>query len=757
MTTPDRPVLAVVLVASSWTAAEAAPVDLVADVPEAADHVLVQRLDIPVVAAFNAGGVPYALDRSAEPGLGPFTRVAWHLQLEDAAGARTWIYVSARAFTDDAGALGVPAAGTGIRWQRGLDDVRVRSNVPGVTPGDALAGGLEFWPTNYYPANGAGVPGARDDVYDAGDSPAVDGGYGSMQVHVLGPEGPHVLFAFNRWGTGDAPLDVGIGDCAEAGPNGLQPDWTFLGNAGRYTTRRLDVYVVPGAAPPELGLELDAPTPRAVFQRRSGNVGPVPVRGRLRHPAVARLEARVVPLTGDGGPPPAFEPLDGEPFAETFEGTLVAPAGWHRLEVRALDAGGGVVGAGAVDPVGVGEVFVTAGQSNAANHGASPLAPVDERVSARGYDGWRRAADPQPIATGTGGSPWSALGDLLVERFDVPIGLISVAWGGTSVAQWQPGAADALYLRLAWALGVAGPGGVRAVLWHQGESDAAAGTSAADYAARLETLIRASRADAGWGVPWLVARVGFLPNLAPGTIAAVVEGQQRVIDGDPLTFEGPGTDDLLGAEWRYDQVHFTEAGLREHARRWAERIILPPCDGFDDPQAPPVVCPDAGRPPPDALVGPADAAGAPADAGADATLPGPEPTGDGAAPGPLPTADPDAAAGFGPPEDAAVLTGAPGADAGGPAADKARPVSCATAPNETRARGAGAWLLVVALWVVRRRRRRAIQRAPAPTKLAGRDAELEAGRREGRGGLCGPVLPRYGTAVQPGRRVTKNS
>jgi hypothetical protein len=594
-------------------AAAAAPVELITDVPEAADHQLVYRLDIPVTGAFNPNGVPYALDAAAAIA-GPFARVAYHLQLEDAAGARTWVYVSMRAFTDAAAMLGVPAAGAGFTWQRAALDLTVRSNAPGVTPGDALAGWLEFWPTNYVPANGAGVPGASGAVYDFGDAPNGEGGYGSMQVHALTPEGGgHVLFAFNRWGLGGAPFDLGIGDCAEPGANGLQPDWTFLGNAGRYTTRRLDVYVVPGPTPGELSVQVEAPMPRAVYQRHAGNTGEIPVRGVMSIPA-DRVEARVA-----GGD---WAVVSAAPDAQVFDGRFTAPAGWHRVELRAFDDDA-LVAETWVEPVGVGEVFITAGQSNSANHGGTPLTPVDPRVSARGLSGWQPAADPQPVATGNGGSPWSALGDLLAARFDVPIGLLSVGVGGTTVGQWQPAAADALYLRLTWALGVVGLDGARAVLWHQGESDARSGTTAETYTQQLDTLIRQSRNDAGWAVPWIVARVGFLPGTPQAAIDAVVQGQQNVIEADPLVFEGPATDDLLGDAWRYDQVHFNEAGLREHARRWNERIELPACVGFDDPEARPVVCPDAALPPPpppDAASPVADAASPPPH-GADATPP----------------------------------------------------------------------------------------------------------------------------------------
>ncbi len=224
---------------------------------------------------------------------------------------------------------------------------------------------------------------------------------------------------------------------------------------------------------------------------------------------------------------------------------------------------------GSVDRFGVGDVYITAGQSNSANHGSSRLTPADDRVSA--YDivsgTWQFAADPQPVATGSGGTPWPALGDLLAVAGDIPIGFVSVGWGGTSVQQWLPG--GTLYPRLQDALDALGPEGLRAVLWHQGESDAAAGTSAALYAQRLEAIIAQSRIDAGWDVPWGVALASYRPGV--GGDPDVIGGQLAVINGDPLVFQGASTDDMIvpyrdGAT--YGGIHFNEAGLREHAARW---------------------------------------------------------------------------------------------------------------------------------------------------------------------------------------------
>ena len=177
------------------------------------------------------------------------------------------------------------------------------------------------------------------------------------------------------------------------------------------------------------------------------------------------------------------------------------------------------------------------------------------------------------------------MADQLAAAWDVPIGLVSVGWGGTSVAQWLPASADK-YPRLESAVKALGAGGFRAVLWHQGESDNVGGTTLAQYQDPLETVIAASRGDAGFDVPWGVARVSFLP--APGPNAAIVGAQQAVIDADELVFLGAQTDDLIGAAWRHDAVHFNGPGLTEHGSRWATAIV----DAIEAPQSPEPVEPE---------------------------------------------------------------------------------------------------------------------------------------------------------------------
>jgi len=323
---------------------------------------------------------------------------------------------------------------------------------------------------------------------------------------------------------------------------------------------------------------ITSPEPHQVFQRQADGTANITVSGIVVS-SCNQIDAQLVYLAADGselGNETEWESIVAaeKSAASTFFGTINANAGWFRLELR-FTQNETIVYSTTVSPVGVGEVFITAGQSNSANHGSPTLAPNDSRVSSWGLDGWQFAADPQPIATGEGGTPWPHMGDLLAQRYDVPIGLISVGWGGTSVEQWLPTTAtDDLFSRIELALEEVGPQGVRAILWHQGESDLALETSTEAYTQRLGEVINASRDVAGWDLPWIVARASYLPSFSDESLALIIDAQQLVIDNDPLTYEGPYTDDMIGEKWRYDTVHFNEAGLIEHAIRWNESIVV---------------------------------------------------------------------------------------------------------------------------------------------------------------------------------------
>ena len=534
------------------------------DVSESANYTTVYQLNIPDDGKFNNDAIPYSIN-DAETINFTFDRVAYHLELKKPDEDRIWVFISFPSPTMYANELGVPTFSSGVEFKQLLDEVQIESNHPNLTGmGSIDTGVIEFWGTNYGTSNGNAVPNADGSVYDFGDIQSAEGsaGYGSMQIHDY--ESGETLFSYSAWGYASAGSgdDLGIGNNPDSEGN---PDWTFSQNCGEYEVKTLTVMVHPGPTPTGLMVNLESPDSHQIVQRNEYSMGTFLVRGSTEH-VVDLIEGRYTSL--DNGTPSDWTQV-AVPLSSNFYGTLDVPTGWHSLDFRFMNAGQ-QVDLLTIEPVGVGEVFIVAGQSNSANHGDFPLTPTDPRVSTWGSNGWRFGHDPQPAATGNSGSPWPALGDLLTDRYDVPIGFLSVGYGGTKVDRWVPDAND-LFPRITEALDAVQPSGARAILWHQGESNAG-GTTTEDYAEMLGEVVLGSRAHAGYDIAWAVARVGFVPNGDPVKMGWVVGGQNAVIEADPLTFAGPHTDDLNGTEWRYDTIHFNEAGLREHAARWDTRI-----------------------------------------------------------------------------------------------------------------------------------------------------------------------------------------
>ena len=327
-------------------------------------------------------------------------------------------------------------------------------------------------------------------------------------------------------------------------------------------------------------IEVEEPKFRAVYQRNDSNVAFVPVSGTyVQSPAFDSMQARYV-LKSD---PSVSGPWEDVNFSSgSFSDTIIAPAGgWYDIEIRAFSGQDQVYDA-AVEKVGVGEVFITSGQSNAVNSCDVKFTPSEDIISAWTWnDSWQHAADPQPTLTvdygGLGGSAWSRLGSLLVADLNVPIAFITTGYAGSMVSEWLPTSPKQLYPRLEQALDAAGTNGVRAVLWHQGEQDSYEHTSTLDYVQSLTIVINATRQYAGWQVPWGIAIAAYPGDAyyVPAYVQAINDAQLYVTDTVPAVFEGPYTDDLIGIGIyrQADSVHFNDAGENEHALRWKSPIL----------------------------------------------------------------------------------------------------------------------------------------------------------------------------------------
>lgn len=311
-------------------------------------------------------------------------------------------------------------------------------------------------------------------------------------------------------------------------------------------------------------LMLDA-RPHGFVKPHDGQIvqrgGPLEVEGHIGLQAFA-AELALMPEGASGLVTADWHVVPERPRLGTYHTALHPAPGWYWLFARAW--GQTRI---AVDPpirVGVGELFVVAGQSNAAGSSGELHMPATPWMRSARLSGdqlaWGNGADPQVL--GAAGSVWPIVGDRLGTRLHLPIGVINVAEGGTGIHEWQPGKLH--FQRLVAALKAAGPGHVRAVLWQQGENDL--GMAENDYTQLLTTLIRSVRAEVD--VPWLIALSS--PGDVPGD--APLRAAQLRVCHEGLALPGPDLHDLNAGYRELDMIHLNAAGTQVAATRWTEAI-----------------------------------------------------------------------------------------------------------------------------------------------------------------------------------------
>ena len=265
-----------------------------------------------------------------------------------------------------------------------------------------------------------------------------------------------------------------------------------------------------------------------------------------------------------------------------FNGSLRADAGgWYKASIRACK-GGKLIKEKIINHVGVGEVFIGAGQSNSTNCGQFQIKSETGMVVCFDGEKWQPGSSP---FTGThddsvAGCYYPAFGDALYRRYKVPVAVASTGHGGSSIEQWLPDAvADenypghgrgAMYEFLLGRMNQLGRGGFRAVLWHQGETNAIC-----DVPTEVENMtriIRSSTRDAGWEFPWFVAKVSYGSPEHP-SFDPIRQVHQTLWDTG-VALEGPDTDTLTGdmRDFEGKGIHLSPKGLKKHGEMWAERV-----------------------------------------------------------------------------------------------------------------------------------------------------------------------------------------
>ncbi len=226
-------------------------------------------------------------------------------------------------------------------------------------------------------------------------------------------------------------------------------------------------------------------------------------------------------------------------------------------------------------------LFLLAGQSNMAGRGL--LEEEDtiphERVLTLSPNGdWIPAVDPIHFDKPNKGV---CLGrtfgiDIAEQNQDIVVGLIPAACGGSPISVWQPG----MYFKateshpyddaISRTNRAMKDGELKAILWHQGESDAREPDLADIYEKKLRRLIKRFRDDLNSpDLPFIIGQMGrflgteFHPD-GPVNSAHVAIAQE---DENAAYVPADGLSCLS------DNVHFDAKSLREFGHRYADAYL----------------------------------------------------------------------------------------------------------------------------------------------------------------------------------------
>jgi hypothetical protein len=343
-------------------------------------------------------------------------------------------------------------------------------------------------------------------------------------------------------------------------------------------------------------ITINLPLSRSVFQRDNNNTSSIYISGNFDS-VLEKIEARLVPIQQGQGTTTDWTVITDKPENGSFVGAIKGTGGWYQLQVRGWK-NGVIVAEPIVDKVGIGEVFLIAGQSNAeGKRGFGEKSSTDDRVNCFNYQKIDYLDEIPPFSSfshldasssiaprGQGSWCWSELGDLLAKRLNVPIMFFNAAYEGTSIENWYsssvgiatfhpfykfsfPRETPYSYLRISLQYYISQLG-LRSVLWLQGEAELDLNTTQDYYATALKRVIDKSRFESGKNIAWMIARTTLLRNNQ--TYPPVIKAQNSVINPVDNIFEGPYTDSIQVP--RTEGVHFTDFGISDLANAWDKKL-----------------------------------------------------------------------------------------------------------------------------------------------------------------------------------------
>jgi len=268
-----------------------------------------------------------------------------------------------------------------------------------------------------------------------------------------------------------------------------------------------------------------------------------------------------------------------EPADIKFTGVINnVPSGFYDLSVSVAEDAGSIEATHTIN-ISVGDVFLIAGQSNAASpaqgissyYSKTGMVSTQELTFDRGYYNNETPLflipnENRPV---TKSICWIYLGDLLVEKFKVPVQFINVSQGNSSSTQWNP-ETGYLFNRIS---DVIRSRKIRAVLWHQGESDVLNNIPPRAIINNMTRMILKSR-EAVPGLSWFVAINSLNSNSRHSSNIKNVRMAQKYIIDSGLAFAGPDADVIrANPDWvERGGGEFVGDGLREHGELWFKTL-----------------------------------------------------------------------------------------------------------------------------------------------------------------------------------------
>lgn len=218
------------------------------------------------------------------------------------------------------------------------------------------------------------------------------------------------------------------------------------------------------------------------------------------------------------------------------------------------------------------DIMLLIGQSNMAGRGlpneVDPIA--DGRIETFRDGQWQAAIEPlhNDKETAGVGLSMSCASAYLEALPQARIGLVPAAVGGTPLSRWMPG--EDLYER---ALGIAREalkgGALKAILWHQGETDAQNVELAQSYGRRLAEMVGTLRKGLdATDVPFIVGGLGDFLAVHPTCV-------HYELVNDALQHLNVGRCGFASAAGlgEFDGIHFDSASLRILGQRYATELL----------------------------------------------------------------------------------------------------------------------------------------------------------------------------------------